>query len=100
MLILRQINELELDITLNGSAELKTHSRLGLIRELDQARDTLPTPEELSLLHLTCSNDTFLEILMGSIKGAIISFQSWIWKLSTLKKSQLISRINRNPRGP
>ena len=85
MLILRQINELELDITLNGSAELKTHSRLGLIRELDQARDTLPTPEELSLLHLTCSNDTFLEILMGSIKGAIISFQSWIWKLSTIK---------------
>ena len=31
---------------------------------------------------------------MGSIKGAIISFQSWIWKLSTIKKSQLISRIN------
>ena len=31
---------------------------------------------------------------MGSIKGAVISFQSWVWKLTTLKKSQLIGQIN------
>ena len=35
---------------------------------------------------------------MGSIKGATISFQSWAWKLSTAKKSQLVGQIN-NLRG-
>ena len=31
---------------------------------------------------------------MGSIKNAVISFQSWAWKLATVKKSQLVGQIN------
>ena len=31
---------------------------------------------------------------MGSIKSSIISFQSWVFKISTAKKLQLIRKIN------
>ena len=65
-----------------------------LIRELTLAKDILPTPEQLSTLILNCEDDIFFEILLGSIKGSLISFQSWLWKVSNSKKAALNSQIN------
>jgi exonuclease III len=45
-------------------------------------------------LVLTCPADYFLEALMSSIKGAVISFQAWVKKTDNLKKSLLIKKIN------
>ena len=70
-------------------------TKAGLVRELDQKLVELPDPDQLNLIPLTCANDYFLEALMSSMKCAVISFQSFIRKVSTAKKSQLISNINR-----
>ena len=66
----------------------------GKKQELRELNDQLPTPEQLDELALTCEDDTFLEVLMGSIRSSLISFQSWARKLSTLKKNSLIVTIN------
>ena len=96
--LLRTINDLEYDIKLNGSTPIKNITLLGHLGELRLLNETLPTPDQLARINLTCEDDTFLEILMGSIKGATISFQYWARKLSTAKKSQLVGQIN-NLRG-
>ena len=96
--LLPTINALEYDIKLNSSTPIKDITLLGHLGELRLLKETLPTPDQLARINLTCEDDTFLEILMGSIKGATISFQSWAWKLSTAKKSQLVGQIN-NLRG-
>ena len=54
----------------------------------------MPTPEQLDQINLNCPDNTFLEVLMGNIRNSVISFQSWTKKVSNLKKSLLISRIN------
>ena len=92
---LRDLNNLELDITLNGRTELKEMTRLGLVREIDLKLAELPDPDQLNLIPLSCANDYFLEALMSSMKCAVISFQSFVRKVSTAKKSQLIGNINR-----
>ena len=92
---LQDLNNLELDITLNGPTNLKELTKAGLVRELDRKLVELPDPDQLNLIPLTCANDYFLEALMSSMKCAVISFQSFIRKVSTAKKSQLISNINR-----
>ena len=91
---LRSINDSELDIKLNGSTDNKQIILLGLITELRMLKDNLPTPDQLSCISLTCDDNVFLEVLMSFIKGAVISFQTWYWKLVTVKKSQLVGQIN------
>ena len=54
----------------------------------------MSTPEQLDWINLNCPDNTFLEVLMGNIRNSVISFQSWTKKVSNLKKSLLISRIN------
>ena len=92
--LLRQINEIELSISVDGETPLKIMDRERLIRELTLAKDILPTPEQLSTLILNCEDDIFFEILLSSIKGSLISFQSWLWKVSNSKKAALNSQIN------
>ena len=59
-----------------------------------EIKDSMPTPAELNALQLNCRDDTFLEVLTGNIRGAILSFQSWVKKISTLKKALLTKQIN------
>ena len=91
---MRQINEIELSISVDGETPLKIMDRERLIRELTLAKDILPTPEQLSTLILNCEDNIFFEILLSSIKGSLISFQSWLWKVSNSKKAALNSQIN------
>ena len=92
--LLRQINEIELSISVDGETQLQIMEKGRLMRELDLAKGMLPTPEQLSTLILNCEDDTFFEILLGSIRGSLISFQSWLWKVSNSKKASLNSQIN------
>ena len=94
LLLLREINDLEYDIELNGSTPEKILEKDNKSRNLELSRNNMPTPEQLDQLNRSCPDDTFLEVLMGNIRNAIISFQSWTKKVSTLKKSLLVSRIN------
>ena len=92
--LLQQINKIKLSIAVEGETPLKLMDKERLIRELSLAKDTLPTPELLSTLNLNCEDDIFFEILLGSIRGSLISFQSWLWKVSNSKKASLNSQIN------
>ena len=92
--LIRNINDLEYDISLNGFTEIKNITKLGFKAELKEKIENLPDPDQLAEIALSCDDDIFLEALMGSIKSSIISFQSWVFKISTAKKSQLIRKIN------
>ena len=92
LLLLREINDLEYDI--EGENPEKILERDNKTRNLELSRNNMPTPEQLDLINRSCPDDTFLEVLMGNIRNSIISFQSWTKKVSTLKKSLLVSRIN------
>ena len=94
MLLLREINDLEYKIELNGSTPEKLLQIDNKKRNLEISKNNLPTPEQLDLLNLNCLDDIFLEVSMGNIRNSIISFQSWTKKVSNLKKSLLITRIN------
>ena len=91
---IREINALENNIFLNGGRNLKTLTLAAKIQEMREIKDSMPTPVELNALHLSCRDDTFLEVLTGNIKGAILSLQSWVKKVSTLKKASLTKQIN------
>ena len=94
LLTLREINDIEYIICLHGTDPQQELLLAGKKQELRELKDQLPTPEQLDELTLTCEDDTFLEVLMGSIRSSLISFQSWARKLSTLKKNSLIVTIN------
>ena len=94
MLLLREINDLEYKIELNGSTPEKLLQIDNKKSNLEISKNNLPTPEQLDLLNLNCLDDIFLEVSMGNIRNSIISFQSWTKKVSNLKKSLLITRIN------
>jgi hypothetical protein len=91
---LNTCNNLEFEMEFNGSNQR-------LLTELADSRDklfssvnTLPDPDRFNEFNLTCTPDTFLEILMGSIRHALISFQAWIIKVRNAKKSRVILQIN------
>ena len=94
LLLLREINDLEYDIILNGETDAKNISKENKVTELAIKKHSLPNPEQLNIISLNCPDDIFLEVLMGNIRNSLISFQSWVKKLTTLKKSILVSRIN------
>ena len=83
--LIRDINDIEYDIELNGSTNLKLEEKRAKIRELEVSKLTLPTPDQLDSINPNCQDDSFFEVLTGNIRNAIISFQSWEKKLSTLK---------------
>ena len=94
MTTLREINDLEYEICMHGNDPPLEMQLAGKKQELLEQKAHLPTPEQLDELSLTCGDDIFLEVLMGAIRSSLISFQSWVRKLSTLKKNSLIVRIN------
>ena len=92
--LIRNINDIECDISLNRFMEIKNTIKLGFKAKLKEKIEELPDPEQLAEIALSCDDDIFLEALMRYIKNSIISFQSWVFKISTAKKSQLIRKIN------
>jgi hypothetical protein len=90
-----ECNEFDLDIALNG--QNNTNSALSSMyhQELYSIVEELPDPDNLHLIELSCSADTFLEVLMGNIRNALISFQAWAQKCSQAKASRIINSLNR-----
>jgi hypothetical protein len=92
---LSDCNELDLEIALNGNNNMNSELRTLHHRELYSIVDELPDPDNLNLIELSCSADTFLEVLMGNIRNALISFQAWAQKCSQAKASRIINSLNR-----
>ena len=62
--------------------------------EIQIAKDNLLNWDMVTQLKLNTSDDTFLEILMGNVKGNVISFQQWVRKNENAAKSRLVNRLN------
>jgi len=86
--LLRDINDIELELELNGNDNLLELRKQGLITELTDRSGTLPDPETLNNLALSCDDDVFFEVLVGNIKNSILSLQAWYKKFSSIKKIQ------------
>ncbi len=57
-------------------------------------RELIWSVERFSELNLSCEHDSFFEALASNIKGAIISFQTWVKKVDNAEKASIISRLN------
>jgi exonuclease III len=92
--LLRDINDIEFDIALNGNSLVKE----GLLREknndLTDLVNNLPTPEILNTLSLTCPNDVFLDVLLNNIKNDLINLQSWTQKVKNVKKNFISKELS------
>jgi hypothetical protein len=62
--------------------------------ELYYLVDTLPDPERLNEISVTCDPDTFLEVLMGNIRNALLGFQAWLQKTKSARANCLITSLN------
>jgi exonuclease III len=88
-----QANDISLEIETNGNSallELHLAGKLTTIREL---HESVWDDNAFSNLDLTCEGDVFLEVLLSNVKGAVISFQSWVRKKDNLRKNLLIKKI-------
>jgi hypothetical protein len=57
-------------------------------------RDSMWDITFLTSLELVPSDEYFLESLLSSVKGAIVSYQTWYKKIETARKSQIIKDLN------
>lgn len=89
---IKNANEVEFEIAFSGTTQLLEHTLSGLNTELELLIQDLPDPELLNDIRLTCNADVFLEVLMGNIRNALISFQAWIRKVKGAK----VTAITRN----
>jgi hypothetical protein len=53
----------------------------------------MPDPDLLNDITLTCTPDSFLEVLMGNIRNTLISFQAWIKKIKSAKVTSLSRQL-------
>jgi exonuclease III len=62
--------------------------------EIELSRAQIWSADRFSNLVLNCDADFFLEALASNIKGAVVSFQTWVKKTDNLEKANLISELN------
>jgi hypothetical protein len=94
---IRALNKLDLDIAACSNPQATAAlilEREGKNRDLEEVRLTQPSPEELATIPLSCEDDVFMEVLLGNLKGAILSLQAWQRKVSNIKKGNIIAEIN------
>jgi exonuclease III len=89
-----QCNELEFNMNFEPDPERYKQELDLCSSELDLLVNTLPDPERLNEIELTCTPDTFLEILMGNIRNSLISFQVWQQKVKTARANNIITSLN------
>jgi hypothetical protein len=65
------------------------------MEELDNLLYLLPDPHHFNEIRLTCAPDTFLEVLTGNIRNALISFQAWQQKIKMARANCVIINLNR-----
>jgi hypothetical protein len=62
--------------------------------ELNEILISVPDPERLNDIVLLCDPDTFLKILMGNIRKALISFQAWLQKIKQARVNHIVVNLN------
>jgi exonuclease III len=87
-------NEAEFDLNFSGRTNERELQLSALNADVYLLVEDLPEPELLNDIQINCANDVFLEVLMGNIRNALISFQTWIKKVRDAKTNALIKNIS------
>ena len=95
LLLLRNINDQEMDLAMNGVTQLGQLTLEGLVAQLVEGREQYTSPDVLSAMDLNCEDDTFFEVLIGNIKDSILSFQGFQKKKENIKVNMLTVRIDK-----
>jgi hypothetical protein len=91
---IRQANETEFEIAFGGRTQQLELRLAGLNTEINLLVAELLEPEHLNLINLTATPDSFLEILMGNIRNALTSFQTWIKKVKNSNIQVLVRTLH------
>jgi hypothetical protein len=94
LLLIRELNDLEWTIEIEGESDERRADQLQLTALLDNAFNVLPGMQYLSIIDLVPDPDSFFEILCMHIKNSLLSFQGWLKKLETCKLNVLQKQIN------
>jgi hypothetical protein len=89
--LITQANDLEFDIAFEGSTDLKVLTLAGIQAEINLSVEDYPDPDLLNDIELSCTDDVFLEVMMGNIRNVLISFQAWLNKA----KGARVTALNR-----
>jgi hypothetical protein len=92
--LLKDFNELTERLRKNPSNNLLNLLVAEKETEISLQRELIWSVERYSELNLSCEHDFFFEALASNIKGAVISFQTWIKKMDNAEKASIISRLN------
>jgi len=94
LLLITQFNSLNEQLSLDPSNNLIALEVAAKNTEISIARENLLNWDTVTQLKLSTGSDTFLEVLMGNVKGNVISFQQWVRKTENSLKSRLVKRLN------
>ncbi len=90
----REYNDIFEQLTLDPQNNHLSLQLAGKNTEITLQKNTLTSFENLLNIKLSTSDDTFLEILMGNVKGAIIGYQQWVKRIENSLKTRLVNRLN------
>jgi hypothetical protein len=93
MQLIKQFNDLTEVLSLDPGNIRISLERAGTETEIRELKEYLGKPETLFKLKLTTNPDTFLEVLMGNVKGNVISFQHWVKKTENSLKARMIKHL-------
>jgi hypothetical protein len=88
-----QCNELEFKLAYEGDSELDRDRLRTCENELALLVNTLPDPQCLNEISLTCNPDVFLETLMGNIRNTLNSFQAWQKKVKNARCASITAEL-------
>jgi exonuclease III len=91
---LLQCNDIEFNMALNGESVIERRALQDCEEELYLLVNTLPDPERLSDIVLSCTPDIFLDVLMGNIRNSLISFQAWCSKIKSARTRLITNDLN------
>ncbi len=93
--LLREYNDLIERSFLEGQSQLLGLQIAEKETEINLQKELIWDPLTFQNLILTCNADYFLEALLSNIKGAVISFQTWVKRFENRKKTVLITKLNK-----
>jgi hypothetical protein len=91
---LLQCNDIEFNMALNGESVIERRALQDCEEELYLLVNTLPDPERLNDIVLSCTPDIFLDVLMGNIRNSLISFQAWCSKIKSARTRLITNDLN------
>ncbi len=90
----REYNDIFEQLTLDPQNNHLSLQLAGKNTEITLQKNALTSFENLLNIKLSTSDDIFLEVLMGNVKGAIIGYQQWVKRIENSLKTRLVNRLN------